>query len=79
MTFVFYTVLYLGVGYLVYRLNRDYIDNMLINDKNVSTLLLTQDFIYIGLLFMFIAALVVLLWPMFLIGRLIEWIKKEVY
>ena len=79
MTFLLYNALYLGVGYLVYRLNRDYIDKMLINDKNVSTLLLTQDFIYIGLLFMFIAALVVLLWPMFLIGRLVEWIKKEVY
>ena len=79
MSFVFYNVLYLITGCLVYRINRDYIDNMLINDKNVSILLLTQDFIYIGLLFMFIAVLVILLWPMFLIGRLIEWIKKEVY
>jgi|NOAtaT_6_FD_contig_31_4925330_length_1227_multi_3_in_0_out_0_2 hypothetical protein len=78
MTFLFYSALYLGIGYIVYRLNRDYLDDMLAKDTNVSILLLTQDFMYLGFLVLITNAFVILLWPLFLIGRLFDLIKREI-
>jgi len=51
---------------------------MLAKDTNVSILLLTQDFMYLGFLVLITNAFVILLWPLFLIGRLFDLIKREI-